>query len=110
MDAPPDLLGSSGVEGCRAVAAVKAKRTAIVELYQAVQSARLRLFCRVLNRLGLTSDYEYMRRVTLDLTGHIPAAQELRDFIADNHPAKRDKLVDHLLASEALYHCDIAGS
>lgn len=50
---------------------------------------------------GLTSDYEYMRRVTLDLTGRIPAAQELRDFITDNNPAKRDKLVDRVLASEA---------
>ncbi len=40
---------------------------------------------------GLTTDYEFMRRVTLDLTGRIPASQELTDFIADKDPAKRDK-------------------
>ena len=50
---------------------------------------------------GLTTEYEFMRRVTLDLTGRIPESRELTEFIADKDPAKRDKLVDRLLASEA---------
>jgi hypothetical protein len=50
---------------------------------------------------GLTTDYEFIRRVTLDLTGRIPESRELTEFIADKDPAKRDKLVDRLLASEA---------
>ncbi|MEZ5399861.1 MAG: DUF1549 domain-containing protein [Bryobacteraceae bacterium] len=49
----------------------------------------------------LSSDGEFLRRVSLDLTGRIPTAQQVRDFIADTNPAKRDKLIDQLLASEA---------
>lgn len=49
----------------------------------------------------LSGDAEFLRRVTLDLTGRIPSAQEVRDFIADRDPAKRDKLIDRLLESEA---------
>jgi len=49
----------------------------------------------------LADDYELVRRMTLDLTGRIPTAQEVRDFAADKDPAKRDKLVERLLDSEA---------
>ncbi|MBI3208771.1 MAG: DUF1549 domain-containing protein [Candidatus Solibacter usitatus] len=48
----------------------------------------------------LSNDYEFLRRVTLDLTGRIPSAQQVRDFVADKDPAKRNKAVDRLLASE----------
>jgi len=47
------------------------------------------------------SDAEFLRRVTLDLTGRIPAPEEVRAFLADTDAAKRDKLIDRLLASEA---------
>src|SRR5712692_7282096 len=46
----------------------------------------------------LASDYEFLRRVTLDLTGRIPSPDEVRTFVADTDPAKRDKLIDKLLA------------
>jgi hypothetical protein len=49
----------------------------------------------------LASDYEFLRRVSLDLTGRIPAPEEVRAFTADPDPAKRDKLIDKLLASDA---------
>lgn len=49
----------------------------------------------------LANDYEYVRRLHLDLTGRIPTAQQVRDFVASTDPAKRDKLVDQLLDSEA---------
>lgn len=49
----------------------------------------------------LANDYEFIRRVSLDLAGRIPSAQQVRDFAASNDPAKRDKLIDQLLASEA---------
>jgi hypothetical protein len=49
----------------------------------------------------LATDYEFVRRVYLDLTGRIPSSQQVRDFVASADPAKRDKLVDDLLASEA---------
>jgi len=49
----------------------------------------------------LSSDHEFLRRVSLDLTGRIPSSSEIRDFIADTDPGKRDKLIDKLLDSEA---------
>lgn len=49
----------------------------------------------------LASDLEFLRRISLDLTGRIPTPDETRAFVADTDPAKRDKLVDKLLASDA---------
>jgi hypothetical protein len=43
------------------------------------------------------SDYEFIRRVTLDLTGRIPNKDRLLSFMADGSPDKREKLVDELL-------------
>ncbi len=50
---------------------------------------------------GLATDSEFLRRVSLDLTGRIPPSEELKAFVADTDPAKRDKLIDRLLASDA---------
>lgn len=47
----------------------------------------------------LACDAEFLRRVTLDLTGTIPTAAEARAFLADASPDKRAKLIDRLLAS-----------
>ncbi|HLJ12574.1 MAG TPA: DUF1549 domain-containing protein [Planctomycetaceae bacterium] len=44
------------------------------------------------------SDEEFLRRVTLDLAGSIPTTAEARQFLTDADPAKREKLVDKLLA------------
>ena len=41
----------------------------------------------------LASDSEFMRRVYLDLVGTTPGSQQVRDFIADESPDKRKKLV-----------------
>ena len=49
----------------------------------------------------LTTDREFLRRVTLDLTGRISSPQEIRSFLADENPDKRLKLIDRLLNSEA---------
>jgi len=48
----------------------------------------------------LSSDYEFLRRVTLDLTGRLASTDQVRAFIADRDPAKRDKLIGQLLQSE----------
>ena len=45
------------------------------------------------------SDAEYIRRVTLDLTGRIPSADRVRTFLADTSPDKRARLVEELLAT-----------
>ncbi|MGH9720613.1 MAG: DUF1549 domain-containing protein [Bryobacteraceae bacterium] len=49
----------------------------------------------------LASDYEFLRRLSLDLTGRIPPAEQVREFVASNDPDKRNKVIDTLLASEA---------
>jgi hypothetical protein len=43
-------------------------------------------------------DLEYVRRVTLDLTGALPTPADARKFAADADPGKREKLVDALMA------------
>ena len=44
-------------------------------------------------------DEEWLRRVHLDLVGHIPAWNEIDRFRRDKSPAKRAALVDKLLES-----------
>ena len=47
----------------------------------------------------MSTDQEFFRRVTLDLTGQIPASADLRAFLGDTSPAKRAKLIDKLIGS-----------
>ncbi|MEP6670090.1 MAG: DUF1553 domain-containing protein [Chthoniobacter sp.] len=54
-------------------------------------------------RLGLfpsdtCTDAEFLRRASLDTIGALPSAEDARAFLADTDPAKRDKLIDRLLA------------
>lgn len=44
-----------------------------------------------------TDDAAFIRRVTLDLTGIIPEVGEVRTFLADRRPDKRERLIDELL-------------
>ncbi|HWE51674.1 MAG TPA: DUF1549 domain-containing protein [Bryobacteraceae bacterium] len=45
-----------------------------------------------------TNDYEFIRRVTLDLTGRIPTAAQVTAFVSSTDSNKRATLVDQLLA------------
>ena len=45
-----------------------------------------------------TNDYEFIRRVTLDLTGRIPLAARVTSFVADRAADKRARLIDELIA------------
>ncbi len=47
----------------------------------------------------VADDAEFMRRVYLDVTGKIPHASAVRDFLADDSLDKRQQLVEDLLAS-----------
>lgn len=47
--------------------------------------------------IPVASDEEFIRRVYLDLVGQIPPVNEVRDFIANIEPNKREQLVDRLL-------------
>jgi hypothetical protein len=40
-----------------------------------------------------------IRRLTLDLSGVLPKPEEVADFLADDHPAATERLIDRLMAS-----------
>ncbi|HXI13651.1 MAG TPA: DUF1549 domain-containing protein [Thermoanaerobaculia bacterium] len=50
---------------------------------------------------SLASDEQFLRRVTLDLTGVIPDSATVTAFVADKAVNKRTKKIDELLASDA---------
>jgi hypothetical protein len=64
----------------------------------------------------LSSDEEFLRRVTIDTIGTLPTPGEVRAFLADRDPHKRTKKIDHLLAHPlhaalwATKFCDITGN
>ena len=45
----------------------------------------------------LCSDIEFLRRVSLDLTGRLPEPEKIRKFVVNKDPKKRDNLVDELM-------------
>jgi hypothetical protein len=49
----------------------------------------------------LCTDSEFIRRVSLDITGVLPAGDRVESFLADANPDKRERLVDELLGSSA---------
>ncbi len=48
---------------------------------------------------SLSSDTEFLRRVTLDLTGRIPSRDQVVNFVNDPNPGKRNVLIDSLVTS-----------
>jgi hypothetical protein len=48
----------------------------------------------------LAGDEEFVRRVYLDATGLLPEPQQIREFVADRDPAKRDRLIDSLIGTQ----------
>ncbi|MFZ4766183.1 MAG: DUF1553 domain-containing protein, partial [Roseimicrobium sp.] len=45
----------------------------------------------------IADDYTFLRRVSLDLIGLPPTAEELRAFVQDRSPTKRTEVIDRLL-------------
>lgn len=45
-----------------------------------------------------TGDYEFVRRIYLDIWGLIPTAEEITEFVTDTGPHKRNSLIDRLIA------------
>lgn len=61
-----------------------------------------RLVRRKISALGLDAsprctDAEFLRRASLDVIGLLPTPDEVRAFLADKDPKKREKLIDNLL-------------
>ncbi|HYF00750.1 MAG TPA: DUF1549 and DUF1553 domain-containing protein [Planctomycetota bacterium] len=65
---------------------------------------------------GLCTDAEFLRRVSLDMTGTLPSAPEVRAFLADARPDKRARKIDELLERPAYAAwwatrlCDLTGN
>ena len=65
---------------------------------------------------ALCSDAEFLRRVSLDMTGTLPTPAEVEAFLADSLPHKRARKIDELLnrptyaARWATKLCDITGN
>ena len=64
------------------------------------------LVVQKLRKLGvvpseLSSDAEFLRRVSLDLVGTLPTAAEVEAFLADESPNKREAKIDQLLETPA---------
>jgi hypothetical protein len=76
--------------------------------------ARLKLLNMVPS--DLSSDEEFLRRVTIDTIGQLPTPQDVKAFLADKSPDKRAKKIDQLLehplhaALWATKFCDITGN
>jgi hypothetical protein len=56
-----------------------------------------------LKKLGIVpsevcTDAEFLRRVSIDLTGTLPSPNDVEAFLADGSPSKRESKVDELLA------------
>jgi hypothetical protein len=49
----------------------------------------------------LSDDAEFLRRVSLDLTGRIPTPADIRQFVSDNSSNKRSALIESLMSSAA---------
>ncbi|TVQ01009.1 MAG: DUF1553 domain-containing protein [Planctomycetaceae bacterium] len=47
----------------------------------------------------LCDDETFLRRVSLDIAGRLPTAQEANEFLASDAPDKRDQVIDRLLRS-----------
>lgn len=64
----------------------------------------------------LSTDGEFLRRITLDTIGTLPTPEQVRAFLADNRPNKRSLKIDELLSDPmhaalwATRFCDFTGN
>ncbi|MEQ1827375.1 MAG: DUF1549 domain-containing protein, partial [Pirellula sp.] len=49
---------------------------------------------------SLCNDADFLRRVTLDLTGAIPTVDQVRAFLSDSSPNKRERVITQLIESQ----------
>jgi hypothetical protein len=49
---------------------------------------------------AVTTDEQFIRRATLDLTGQLPLPADVNEFVANRDPRKRARLIDRLLESD----------
>ena len=52
-----------------------------------------------INPSPIAGDEEFLRRITIDLTGQLPTFEEYEAFLADGSPDKRARKIDELIAT-----------
>ena len=82
-------------------AAVGAQSSRSAMIAQVEQRINERLKQAELTPAGPSDDAEFIRRVSLDLTGITPRVVDVRKFLADQRADKRAKLIEQLLESPA---------
>jgi hypothetical protein len=75
------------------------RRAAMVRRIDEIIAARLN--AEGVEPTARSSDSEFLRRVSLDLTGATPRVADVRAFLADERPDKRARMIDRLLDSPA---------
>jgi Protein of unknown function (DUF1549)/Protein of unknown function (DUF1553) len=74
-----------------------------------------------LDKLGvmpsdIASDADFFRRVSLDVAGTLPTAEQVKIFLSDKSPNKRERIIEDLLSSPgyaaawATFFCDLTGN
>jgi hypothetical protein len=64
----------------------------------------------------LCTDEEFLRRASIDISGTIPTPTQVRQFVSDPRPDKRQRVIDELLETPgyaqwwATYFCDLTGN
>lgn len=97
------LIGSLSLVPGISTAADTAKRRAVSARSSSFIDAHVdaKLAANGIAPAAIAGDEEFLRRVTVDLTGAIPTAAEVEAFLADPSGDKRAKKIDALLASPA---------
>ncbi|MGB1816613.1 MAG: PSD1 and planctomycete cytochrome C domain-containing protein, partial [Rubripirellula sp.] len=67
------------------------------ELHPIDQMVNAKLEKLALTPSRLCTDAEFLRRVSIDMTGTLPAPLEIKNFLADSSPDKRTHKIDELL-------------
>ncbi|HYP12975.1 MAG TPA: DUF1553 domain-containing protein [Bryobacteraceae bacterium] len=87
-------VADSGARPLAAVPASSVRRHNFIDVEVLGKLERLRV-----PAAPLSSDEEFFRRIHLDLTGRIPSAADIRAFVGENNPKKREELIDRLLGT-----------
>lgn len=93
--------GTVPFRGTAAEAQAEKPRTSNSAVYDATSKVN-RLLVEQWKRLGVepspaADDYEFIRRVTVDICGTLPTSEEVVRFSKDERPDKKARLIDQLL-------------
>jgi len=88
-------------ETVAAIETAQTPKTTNSEVQQATHAVNQRL-TQQWHRLRVepsppASDYEFIRRASIDICGTLPSAHEVRDYATDSSPDKQSRLIDRLL-------------